>query len=79
MKQKKYEEIINLLRNGAVGMLKKGQVAEGSDLATLLIKFYNETKMSVSQQTLEPIFDIFSSFPDDGSNQREAFMKFAIQ
>eukprot|EP00126_Sphaerothecum_destruens_P007168 Sdes_comp19720_c0_seq1m11674 len=76
--QNKIQECIQLLVSGSTRLLECGQETSGADLASLLLKVYTQSKISVTPQSLENIVKILNSFSHD-SPVRQDFIQHAIK
>ncbi|KAJ3268199.1 hypothetical protein HK104_005440, partial [Borealophlyctis nickersoniae] len=63
LKQKKVEDALELLHQGAKNMLAHDQVGSGTDLAQRLLDIYESEKMPVNDATRGRLLDLFQSFP----------------
>lgn len=68
-----------MLESGAIKLLKVGELASASELASLLLDHYQEFKEIPSEATIGPLLRIFSSYsPEDTHPAKAAFVTQAI-
>ena len=71
----KYQELKEMLESGAIRLLKVGEVASATELATLLLDHYQEFKETPSQSTIDPLLHIFAAYKSDETHpSKEAFV-----
>lgn len=76
--QKKYEELLDLLYDGAVLLLKHDQQTSGADLAILLVDVLLKAETSTSEDQFDKLSRLFGMISSDVP-ERETFLTSALQ
>jgi len=76
--KKRYLALRALLVAGAITMLKNKQLPNGTELALLLVKHYQEEKCPVNEETLGQVFSIFRSYPPELDKCKQQFITATI-
>lgn len=64
-----------MLESGAIKLLKVGEVASASELASLLLDFYKESNETPSNSTIDPLLHIFAGYsPQENHPSKAAFI-----
>jgi len=78
MSQKRYDEALETVHNGACLFLKQRQEGSGNDLALLMLECFRTAQMPVGDDTLDKIGSIFALY-EPSSFDRYEFMRAAIK
>lgn len=78
LSQKKYDELLSLLYDGAVLFLSHNQHNSGSDLAVLLVNVLSESQAPVTEDHMEKLGNLFAMMLPD-SPERANFLASALK
>lgn len=72
-------ELKNLLIQGAITMLKHGEITAGTDLALLLIEELQNTKESPTEENMTSILQIFNNFNVETHPKKTLFIRKSVE
>lgn len=75
--QEKYEELLNLLYDGAVLLIQHNQNSSGADLAKLFVEVLQKAKVKIRKDVLERLADLMSKIPTTAP-ERQVFLSSAL-
>jgi len=79
LNQKRYNELLELLYDGALELLRHKQNSSGADLSILFVDTLVKAEANVSNQILEKLARLFELILPDGGPERSIFLSSALK